>query len=209
MRGDGDAFSRLVQTYERNLYGLARAYLKQDADCDDAVQETILKSFRSLHTLKEPAYFKTWMFRILINECIQFLRTKKRAQNSNRIILSVKAANVPYEVIELKDAIKNLDKDLRIVIHLHYYKDLTIKQVADCIGVPEGTVKSRLYRARILLAEELESSQERNVDYDQQLRQELCQNDFAPLPYCEFKRIKSFISLIQRQILPISEHVVA
>lgn len=170
-RGDSDAFSRLIVAYERNLYGLARTYLKRDEDCADAVQETIFKSFRAIHTLKEPAYFKTWLFRILINECIQLLRVQKRTRIFNQSECDAESVNVPYEAIELKEAVAYLEKDLRVVIQLYYYEDLSIKQIAKFVGVPEGTVKSRLHRARTLLAEELESSQERRVDYDQQLMQ--------------------------------------
>ncbi|CEH31890.1 RNA polymerase sigma factor [Aneurinibacillus migulanus] len=200
--GDSDAFSRLIRTYERNLYGLARTYLKRDEDCADAVQEAIFKAFKAIHTLKEPAYFKTWLFRILIHECIQLLRKQKRTRIVKQSEWDVEAVNVPYEAIELKEAVTYLENDLRVVIQLHYYEDVPIKQIAELVGVPEGTVKSRLYRARTLLAEELESSQERKVDHDPKLTPELCHNDFAPLPSSVCKRINErFFTFLWKQIL--------
>ncbi|MFE4201678.1 sigma-70 family RNA polymerase sigma factor [Aneurinibacillus aneurinilyticus] len=201
--GDEDAFSRLIRTYERNLYGLARRYLKQDEDCADAVQEAIFKAFRAIHTLKEPVYFKTWLFRILIHECLQMLRIQKRTRIVKQLERDARSVNVPYQAIELKEAITHLEDDLRVIIELHYYKDVPIKQIAEFVGVPEGTVKSRLHRARILLAEELESSQERKVDHDPKLTPELCRTDFAPLFFVVCRRINErFFALWRKQIVP-------
>ncbi|RFB33013.1 sigma-70 family RNA polymerase sigma factor [Brevibacillus sp. VP] len=200
---DGDAFSRLIRTYERNLYGLARTYLKRDEDCADAVQETIFKAFRAIYTLKEPAYFKTWLFRILINECIQLLRVQKRTGIVKQSERDVRSVNVPHEAIELKEAVMHLDNDLRVVILLHYYEDVPIKQIAELVGIPEGTVKSRLHRARTFLAEELESSQKRKVDYDPKLTPELCLDDFAPLFFVVCRRVSErFFAFLRKQIVP-------
>ncbi|MFE9278645.1 sigma-70 family RNA polymerase sigma factor [Paenibacillus glucanolyticus] len=178
--GDREAFSRLIRVYERSLYGLARMYLKQDEDCADAVQEAILKSFRAISTLKEPAYFKTWLCRILIHECLQLLRSQKRLRTAETTIKDVDV--VPYEAIEVKEAVAHLEDDLRKVIQLHYYRDMPIRHIAKIVGVPEGTVKSRLHRARGILASRLDPSSERNVNYDPILGKELSLYDFAPIP---------------------------
>ncbi|AWX57616.1 RNA polymerase subunit sigma-24 [Brevibacillus brevis] len=183
--GNVEAFARVIQMYERTLYGLARTYIGRDEDCADVVQDTMMKAFRAIRTLREPAYFKTWMIQILINECRQWLRKKKRSRTVELSSLQIEeiAIQAPYEAIELTEAVWKLEQELRIVVWLHYYEDLPIKKVAMRVGVPEGTVKSRLHRARVLLAEELESSQERNVDDDPTIVRKLSLNldDFAPL----------------------------
>lgn len=180
-----EAFARVIQLYERTLYGLARTYVGRNEDCADVVQDTVMKAFRAIRTLREPAYFKTWMIQILINECRQWQRKKKRSPTVELSPLQIEkiAVQAPYEAIELTEAVWKLEHELRSVVWLHYYEDLPIKQVALRVGVPEGTVKSRLHRARVLLAEELESSQERNVDDDPTIVRKLSLNldDFAPL----------------------------
>ncbi|ATF14895.1 RNA polymerase sigma factor [Brevibacillus porteri] len=181
--GSVEAFARVIQLYERTLYGVARTYVGRDEDCADVVQDTVMKAFRAIRTLREPAYFKTWMIQILINECRQWQRKKKRSPTVELSPLQIeeKSIQASYEAIELTEAVWKLEHELRIVVWLHYYEDLPIKQVALRVGVPEGTVKSRLHRARVLLAEELESSQERNVDDDPTFVRKLSLDDFAPL----------------------------
>ncbi|WP_025691261.1 sigma factor [Paenibacillus zanthoxyli] len=68
-QGDREAFIRLTRQIENGLYNTARAMVKKDEDIADALQETILKAYKSLDTLREPGFFKTWVYRILINEC--------------------------------------------------------------------------------------------------------------------------------------------
>ncbi|MCV4234382.1 sigma-70 family RNA polymerase sigma factor [Virgibacillus sp. LDC1] len=178
-RGDREAFSRLIHACERNLYGLARLYLKREEDCADAVQEAIYKSFIAIPTLKEPAYFKTWLSRILIHECLQLLRSQQRLRKVDPTDGGADA--LPYEAIELNEAVTYLEEDLRRVIQLHYYRDMPISHIAKIVGIPEGTVKSRLYRARAILAERLDPSTERNVSHDPIVGKESSRNDFAPI----------------------------
>lgn len=177
--GDREAFSRLVHACERNLYGLARLYLRREEDCADAVQEAIVKSFAAMSTLKQPAYFRTWLSRILIHECLQLLRSQQRLRTVELANGGVDA--LPYEAIELNEAVNHLEDDLRRVIQLHYYRDIPINHIAKMVGIPEGTVKSRLYRARAILAERLDPSTERNVSHDPIVCKEPSLKNFAPI----------------------------
>lgn len=200
-QGDREAFGRLILKFERNLYSLARSYLKKDEDCADAVQEAIYKSFRSIKTLKEPAYFKTWLFRILINECIQLLRKQKRVEVANELERDIMEGNAPYEAVEFQEALANLEFDLRAVIRLYYYEDLPLQQIAEILGVPKGTVKSRLHRARTILADELKSSEERNVGHDRQLTLEYRHRDRASVSYTQRKGfINGLIAFFYKRI---------
>ncbi|WP_127590042.1 sigma-70 family RNA polymerase sigma factor [Paenibacillus lautus] len=194
--GDREAFGRLILAYERNLYGLARLYLKREEDCADAVQEAIVKSFIAIPTLKEPAYFKTWLSRILIHECLQLLRSQQRLR-------TVEPANgvydaLPHEAIELKEAVAHLEYELRSVIQLHYYRDMPISDIAEIAGIPQGTVKSRLYRARAILAERLDPSTERNVSHDPIVGKESSRNDFAPIITIRTARFIGAYDIIDR-----------
>ncbi|SID64161.1 RNA polymerase sigma factor SigM [Mycobacteroides abscessus subsp. abscessus] len=118
---------------------MARGLLSNDNDCADAIQETILKSFRSIRKLKQPKYFKTWITRILINECHNILRKKQTV--------------VPVEDIEYYKH--------RAPVILYYYEDFSVKEIAELLEISTGTVKSRLNRARAKLSVYL--SEERGI----------------------------------------------
>jgi RNA polymerase sigma factor (sigma-70 family) len=153
MKGDKDAFIRLMRSIESSLYQTARAFLYQDEDCADAMQETALRSYRSIRNLRNPELFKTWVVRILINEC-------KRILESRREIVMLAPDNEPaqldpgYARIELKEAVDRLDAPLRMVVILYYYGSLSIKEIAEELNVPGGTIKSRLFKAREILSSE-------------------------------------------------------
>ncbi|HZG16058.1 MAG TPA: sigma-70 family RNA polymerase sigma factor [Candidatus Bathyarchaeia archaeon] len=158
-QGNSEIFIQLVKQMESSLYSTARAILKKDEDCADALQETILKAYRSLSTLREPHFFKTWLMRILINECNAMLR--KRTQ-------TISVAEIPpeasishnHDYMDLREAVDGLEEQQRLVIVLHYFQDLPLKQVADILGITEGAAKTRLYRARNTLHTMLNMNQE-------------------------------------------------
>jgi RNA polymerase sigma-70 factor (ECF subfamily) len=164
--GDREAFIRLIQRLEMNMYRVARAIVKRDEDCADAIQETILKAYQSVRTVREPAYFKSWLLRILINECNQILRRQKR------MVLTepdpaLSASSSEYDMVDVKEAVDRLEDTLRMVVTLYYFEDLPLRQIAELLETTEGTVKSRLHRARLTLAEWLcIPAVERKVGYE-------------------------------------------
>jgi len=162
--GDKDAFVRLIRMSEKSMYQAAKAILQADSDCADAIQETILKAYRSVKSLREPEFFKTWLIRILIHECNRILQHKR---NVIPFQTSVERGEQDpnYSNVELMDAVRSLEKDLRIVIHLYYFCDWPIKEIAEALDLPEGTIKSRLYRAREELKERLYHCEKRGVDH--------------------------------------------
>lgn len=150
-RGNKEAFIRLIRACEQSMYRIASALLKSDSDCADAIQEAILKAYQSVSNLREPKYFKTWLLRILINECHKLLQLR------NKVIPLPQAQEhsgqeAGYARIEVAEAVASLEDDLRMVVCLHYYDDLAIKDIAALLQIAEGTVKSRLHRAREKLA---------------------------------------------------------
>jgi RNA polymerase sigma factor (sigma-70 family) len=163
MSGDREAFIRLIRDMKSDMFGLARSLLNKDEDCADVMQETILKAYRSLKTLREPAYFRTWVFRILIRECQLTYRRRKMAIVSNRlpdIGITPKARD-----LDLQSAVNRLNEKLRTVVILHYYSDLPLGLIANMLNVSEGTLKSRLHKARRQLAKYLGSREEGDIGY--------------------------------------------
>ena len=154
-KGDGDAFSTLIKKYEIDLYRVAKAMVKKDEDALDCIQETILKAFQSIHKLKKEEYFKTWLIRILINKCKDLIKSRKRT-----ILYADFGEDIPVnsnlESLEINEAMDKLHDKLKVLVILYYFEDMGIKEIAESLDMPEGTVKSRLSRARIQLKEFLD-----------------------------------------------------
>ncbi|WP_040950584.1 sigma-70 family RNA polymerase sigma factor [Gorillibacterium massiliense] len=163
-KGDGKAFEDLIGESKINLYKMAFLYVKNKNDALDIVSEAVFKTYSSLHTLKNDKYFNTWTMRILINCCKDFLRKKQkvvllpeREDGSNPL------DNIPDdpdlfldERMDLYDAIDCLENaQLKSVIILKYFKGMTIKETAQVLELPEGTVKTYLHRALLFLRRKL------------------------------------------------------
>jgi len=148
---------------ESPMYAVAKQMLRRDEDCADAMQETVLIAYKSLQALREPAYFRTWIIRILMNECRRVLNQRNR-QVPLSAVPDKPSARDEYEGMELREAVDSLDLPMRLVIELHYMHDLSIKEVAKSLDVSEGTVKSRLHRAREKLMRWLEPESPKGVE---------------------------------------------
>ncbi len=160
--GDSEAFIDLMKELELPLYRMAWGIVKQEADCADVVQEAILKAYKSLHTLKDPAFFKTWIYRILINECNKLLK-KRMLLITGDELPSRSSGLKDYENIDLREMVDHLEENLQIVIVLHYFQDLPLSEVADVLGISTGAVKTRLHRARKQLLSWLGNGTERKM----------------------------------------------
>lgn len=157
-QGNKEAFTKLIKNMESSLYKVSKAILLSHSECLDAVQETILIAYTTIHQLREPKFFKTWITRILINEC------NKIRKNQTKIVmldgLSEPSINEQRDsIIDLQTAINGLDSELRTVITLYYYEDLSIKEIGSILDIAGGTVKSRLNRARTKLFNLLNANQ--------------------------------------------------
>ncbi|MBY0086500.1 sigma-70 family RNA polymerase sigma factor [Brevibacillus sp. M2.1A] len=163
-QGDREAFIAVVKQVESSLYHTAKSILKKEEDIADALQETILKAYKSLHSLREPQFFKTWMFRILINECNKIVANRSRNvlvdEFPTQLSLSPKD-----EHIDLRDAVERLDEQQRLVIVLHYFEDMPLRQVAEVLEISESAAKMRLSRARNNLMEKLTTFREGKIHY--------------------------------------------
>lgn len=151
--GDKQAFCLLIQSVKASLYRTARAFLKKESDCSDAIQETILKAYESIERLKKPAYFKTWITRILINQCKKMLLKQKKMVSLEEYDKVPVSHSKEFEKIEVRELLDHLEESHRIVISLYYFEKYPLHEIAQILQIPEGTVKSRLFRARQNLEE--------------------------------------------------------
>lgn len=149
-----NVFSEIVLNSTDSLYHISKSILKNDADCEDAVQEAIAIAFAKLHTLKEEQYAKTWLTRILINECYHILRKRERFTPFSAYKEETEWGLEDYS--ELYQALFMLKKEYRLTIVLHYLEGYSVKEIAHIMNTGTGTVKSRLSRGRDKLKSILE-----------------------------------------------------
>lgn len=132
-----------------DFHRVAKSILKIEMDCEDAVQEAIIKAFAKIDTLREDRYAKTWFTRILINECYAILRRRSRESAYNEAISPQEARQNNYS--DLYQKMMALDMDYRIPIVLYYMNQYTIKEIGMMLDLKESAVKMRLNRARKML----------------------------------------------------------
>lgn len=148
---DMDAFVHLIEKNKTDLYKVAISYLGNEEDVADAMQDTILSAYEHIHELRNPSFFKTWITRILINHCNDFLRQKKRYTVSDEITRIVDT--VPEDDREFYALIGELPEDYRMIFLLYYGEEFRTSEIAQILNVNENTVKSRLRRGREKLRE--------------------------------------------------------
>ncbi|KMY56000.1 hypothetical protein AC623_01695 [Bacillus sp. FJAT-27231] len=147
-KGDKEAFCRLIKQVEPSLYRMASSIMKSEQECLDAAQEAVLKAYLSIGSLKSPQYFKTWITRILIRECTRILKERKKVVHFDHVEARENHLPPHEQGDYVQEAIEMLEDDHRIVITLYYFQDFSVKEIAKIIQQSEGTVKSRLSRAR-------------------------------------------------------------
>lgn len=152
-----EEFTRLVLESEETLYKVSMSMLRNEKDCEDAVQTAILTSYEKLNTLKNEEYFKTWLVRILINACNKQLNSRKKIVDIKDYQNTTATSNFSPEALEVRLAVEKLPLKIRQVVVLYYTEGFSVKDIKDILKIPEGTVKSRLSKGRELLKLELES----------------------------------------------------
>lgn len=147
---------RLILESERQMYLTAKTILRNDQDCGDAIQEAIVKAFQKIDTLRQDKYAKTWLMRILINECYSLLRRESRYVSMEEMReLSIGEAEEKKDYSDLYSAMRSLKEELRIPVILYYGEDFSIREIAQILEITEGAVQKRLFRARMQLRDRL------------------------------------------------------
>ena len=172
--GDRAAFVRMMRRYNRRLYRLARATLRDDAEAEDALQDAYLAAFRSIGGYRGEAALATWLSRLVLNEC--FARQRRQARRDNiapmfsiserneaeQDMIDTRRGASPDEAAMrteiralLERRLDALPEAFRLVFVLRCVEELSVEETAHCLGIAEATVRSRHFRARSLLRESL------------------------------------------------------
>ena len=147
---------------------MAYSYTHNEADASDIVQNGAYKAIRSCHTLKEPDFASTWVYRIMLNECFSYTRIPKHISYENMLDengIELGLAEDTYTNTDLQKAIDALsDKDKAIII-LKYFEDKTLEEIADILAENINTIKSRLYRSLKKLRDVLSDEASESTHY--------------------------------------------
>ena len=157
-KGNKEAFCRLINDNKNQMYKIAKSIVFLECDIEDALQETILKTWLQIGNLKKDEFFKSWLIRILINECYGLLRKRSKVTNLSDITAAQVVDVGSDEKIDMDNALKALSYELRVVVVLFYFEDMPYKEIAAILNIAEGTVKSRLSRAKTKLQMNLNSA---------------------------------------------------
>jgi RNA polymerase sigma-70 factor (ECF subfamily) len=172
---DERAFRELVEAHRDRVYNITFRMLGNRAEAEDVAQEVFIAVFKTIDTFREESKFSTWLYRVAVNHCKNRIKYLARRHDRDReeIDESQHGPGVngsiggplpssPQKALEsaqmeklMQDAIANLEDDQRIVVVLRDVEDLSIEEICEITGLPDGTVKSRLHRARLVLRKKL------------------------------------------------------
>ncbi len=152
--GNAEAFNALIEANKLKLYKTAKAILRNEDDVCDAIQDTLMSAYTNINKLKEDKFFSTWIVRILINKSYDIIKKNQKIVNNSYDIDEYREDNnlKSYDTYKsdsiVEYAINKIDEDLRTITVLYYYNEYSVKEISEILDIPEGTVKSRLSRAR-------------------------------------------------------------
>ncbi len=144
--GDAEAFDLLMRPQLQRMYRIAISMLENEEDAADAIQETVLKCWQKVGQLKNEEYFQTWLTRILINQCKDILKARKK------YVLVEEMPEIEYEdryeTDDWKAILNNLEEKYRVVMELYYVEGFSAKEIAKLLHIKEVNVRSRMSRGR-------------------------------------------------------------
>jgi RNA polymerase sigma-70 factor, ECF subfamily len=175
-RGDHEAFEALVALHERFVYNLALRTLGNPDDAADTAQEAFVRAWLALPAFREQARFRTWLYRIVLNLCLnRFPRLRRELHDLTQdemvdIPEPASSASDPLAGIEVQEQhaflhreIKRLPEQYRLLVSLRYQNELSYDEIAGMLNLPVGTVKTGLFRAKARLSEALSVYQEKVI----------------------------------------------
>ncbi len=177
--GDAESFNELILRWERPIYALAYRTIGREEDARDVCQETFLRAFRALPGFRGQSKFSSWLYRIALNLCRDWMRRERRTPvvqaPEDMDLLELAAAAEPSESIEelvaRKDLMRGVERvmaglpeEQRTAIVLKEYHGLTFQEIAELVGCPLSTVKTRLYQGLVVLRRELAKNDKKTRD---------------------------------------------
>jgi len=152
--GDEIAFTNLIMLINDDLYKIAKSRITNETDIEDAIQETMIETYKSIKKLNEPRKFKKWIIKILINKCNRIYRRKYKKDISveeyEYSLNKLECNNISEVEDELNfyDIIKILNYEERIVMILYYMQEYTVKEIKEILKMNQNTIYTHLHRAR-------------------------------------------------------------
>ncbi|MFT7331099.1 MAG: RNA polymerase sigma factor (sigma-70 family) [Roseivirga sp.] len=159
LEGDSNSFSVLVERYQNMVFALALKMLKHREESEEVSQDTFIKVYKSLSKFNGESKFSTWIYRIAYNTCLD--RIKKNSKYNNNVEINEITSNEISHTESIFDSLENkersiivkqcmdkLPEDERIIIHLFYFEELSLKEIVGIVSMTEGNVKVKLFRAR-------------------------------------------------------------
>ena len=148
---NSEEFAARLEVMRPKLYRICCIQLHDPSDREDAIQEAIFKAWKKRASLRQPQFFDTWFIRILINECRNIQKKRKRILPLE--ILGEQPGSSGFEAQDLRMCLASLDEKLRICVLLHYIEGYKVSEVSRILGIGESAVKARLMRGRKQLKE--------------------------------------------------------
>lgn len=156
LQGDQNAYTELIKIIQIDMYKIANSQLNNIDDINDAIQETIIHSYNKLHTLKSIDYFKTWIIRILINECNTIHRKRKKqlslfykiTNSIEHIPSAEKGIQNKEKELDFDILISHLNKEERLLLTLYYKNKYTPTEISKILNININTIKSKILRAK-------------------------------------------------------------
>lgn len=151
---DSEAFTHLILNIEKDLYCIAKSKIDNENDIDDVMQETMIIAYINLKKLRNNKFFKTWIIRILINNCNKFYKRKKyKTLDESELVNKIGSYEIDLSNIGFENFISFLNEDERTILTLYYYLGYTTKEISDILHKREGTICSKISRAKIKIKE--------------------------------------------------------
>lgn len=143
-------FVELIQENKASFYRLSKSIIGNEADIQDAISETIIKAYTNIHKLKSIDSFKPWVMKMLVNECYSILKKRKKLELTDDFT-AFEGSYEDENEDHLTFYINQLEDEFKSVVILFYYEDISIRDIGRILNISEGTVKSRLSRAKAKL----------------------------------------------------------
>lgn len=160
MNGDSEAFLQLMDIHQDTMLRIAHGYFTQNADIADAIQDTISDAYEHLSELRNPQYFKTWLIRILINNCNYIYRSNKKYISLEEIpeIHQNVSQDLDATLHKFHELLECVSEENRLCFQLYYGEELTTKEISDILHIKESTIRSRMHRERVKLKTKLQNT---------------------------------------------------
>lgn len=164
--GDKEAFNKLIEENKLKMYKVAKSILKNEDDVCDAIQNALMSAYTNLNKLQNNQYFSTWIVRILINKCYDIAKENQKRYSN---VIDIEEYNTDEGVRTydnynsdsiIENVLSKIDEELKTITVLYYYNDYSVTEIARILDIPEGTVKSRLSRARTKIYEIVKREEE-------------------------------------------------